>query len=304
MHPYISIIVPVYNAEAYLHRCMESVTTQTHKSVEIICVNDASSDASSEILHQYAARDRRIKVIDLPHNVGESAARNIGISEACGEYIGSVDNDDAIDQTFFELLYREAVESNSDITKGNCIEILSNTGERVLRYINNFVRCNKFYFSHQWWTAIYRRTLIQDNNIVFPETLCLGGDIVFLLKALIYSNNVTTLDDIFYYHYKRDDSGDSKVLSTRKLDSLLAAHEQIFTILNDAHPSHITTEEYDAFYSGHYKNIANNVPARCEEAKDREKCVNAVKDFYYMCKNPDVLTRSKRRSMLTMRLLN
>ena len=101
----ISVIIPVYNTEKYLRRCLDSVCNQTLSDIEIICINDCSTDNSLEILREYSAKDERVKVIDFKKNKGAAVARNIGIDEAQGECLGFVDSDDFVDLDFSEKLY-------------------------------------------------------------------------------------------------------------------------------------------------------------------------------------------------------
>ena len=110
--PKVSVIIPVFNTEKYLRKCLNSVCNQTLKDIEIICVNDSSTDDSLEILKEYAAKDERIKLINFIENKGAAAARNAGIDIARGEYIGFVDCDDYIDLDFYEKLYSKAIELN------------------------------------------------------------------------------------------------------------------------------------------------------------------------------------------------
>ena len=105
----VSVIIPVYNAEKYLKKCLDSVINQTLPDIEIICVNDCSKDSSLNILKEYSLKDERIKIIDCEQNGGESVARNIGIDNASGDYLAFVDNDDVIDLDFFEKLYNRAI---------------------------------------------------------------------------------------------------------------------------------------------------------------------------------------------------
>lgn len=110
----VSIIVPVYNTEEYLQKCLDSLTNQTLKNIEIICVNDGSTDNSLKILQDNAIKDDRIKIINQ-ENKKQGAARNAGMQVATGEYIGFVDSDDYVDLHYFERLYRVARNYNSDI---------------------------------------------------------------------------------------------------------------------------------------------------------------------------------------------
>ena len=113
--PLISIIVPVYNVEAYLHQCLQSILDQTYTNLEIIVVDDGSTDHSPAICDHFAALDARVKVIHKK-NGGQSAARNIGLDTASGEYIGFVDSDDWIDNDMYETLYNLISQYGADIS--------------------------------------------------------------------------------------------------------------------------------------------------------------------------------------------
>ena len=109
----ITVIIPIYNVSKYLKNCLESVINQTYKNLEIICVNDGSTDNSLEILKEYKERDERIIIIDKK-NAGVSAARNDGIEKASGEYLFCVDGDDYIDEDFFEKFYNRIYKSRKN----------------------------------------------------------------------------------------------------------------------------------------------------------------------------------------------
>ena len=112
--PIISIIVPVYNVESYLERCINSILNQTFKNFELILVDDGSTDKSGEICDSFAGYDKRIRVIHKK-NGGLSSARNVGLDVSIGKYIGFVDSDDWIDEFMYEKLYRNMIKTKSDI---------------------------------------------------------------------------------------------------------------------------------------------------------------------------------------------
>ena len=118
MQPKVSIIVPTYNVEKYLAECMETIIAQTLKDIEIICVDDGSTDNSGTILDSYAAKDNRIKVIHK-ENGGYGKAMNVGLDNASGEYIGIVEPDDKIELNMYETLYLAAEKNNVDFVKGD-----------------------------------------------------------------------------------------------------------------------------------------------------------------------------------------
>ena len=230
----ISVIIPVYNAQNYLKRCLDSVYNQTLKDIEIICIDDCSTDNSLNILNGYAKNDERIKVIACKTNGGESVARNIGIDNATGEYIAFLDNDDFIDLNFYEKLYSKAIETNSDIVKGE-VCIYDYNGNKSYGSLNQEIRQNnsKLFFAYNWWTAIYKTKLVKDNNIRLLEGYPLGADVLFLNEAILKCNKLELVDDVFYHYIRREDSGDSKVLSLKKIKSVMDIHEKIVDNINE-----------------------------------------------------------------------
>ena len=224
----ISVIIPVYNAHDYLARCLDSVCNQTLKDIEIIAVDDCSTDDSLEILNEYAAKYPQLKVITHKKNGGESRARNTGLDNANGEYLAFVDNDDMLDLDFYEKLYNKAKQENADIAKGE-VRIIEYDKTESFGQLNKKIRehNNKFYFAYHWWTGIYKTAVIKENNIRLPEGYPLGGDILFLDEVVIKANKIALVDDAFYHYYRREDSGDSKVLSFEKIKSAATIFEMI-----------------------------------------------------------------------------
>lgn len=201
----VSVIIPVYNVEKYLRKCLDSVCAQTLEDIEIICVNDCSPDDSIEILKEYASKDNRIKIIDFKENRGVAVARNEAIKIATGEYIGFVDSDDWIDLDFYEKLYKKAKEDNVDLVIGNLLK--NNQGKNsFLHNMANRVKQNKIYFSGLFWLGIYSTKLIRENNLSFTEGLKYGEDRLFPILAAYYANKISVVDNAYYYYFTRDDS--------------------------------------------------------------------------------------------------
>lgn len=173
----ISILIPVYNVEKYLKECLESVINQTLNDIEIICLNDGSTDLSPNILEEYAKRDSRIRVIHK-NNTGYGDTMNIGLFEAKGEYIGIVESDDFIEADMYQELYQIAKENNLDFVKSNYWEY-TNSNRKMQTGLNNCI-CNEVFSQHEnmnkfttprsIWSAIYKRTFLLDNSISFLPT--------------------------------------------------------------------------------------------------------------------------------------
>jgi glycosyltransferase involved in cell wall biosynthesis len=295
----VSVIIPVWNAEPYLRRCLDSVINQTLRDIEIICVNDGSTDGSLEILNEYAARDSRMRVVSLAKNSGESVARNTGLAMVRGEYTGFVDNDDAVDLDFYEKLYDKAKETDADIVKGSRLQI-DYDGKINEININKLVSKNKAYFFSQWWTAIYKTSLIKNNNITFPNDIIVGGDSVFQVNAVIYANTVEIINNIFYHYYRRKDSGNAQVLIPEKVFSYIRAMISIIKLINSLYKIIISEEQYDIIFSNCFLLCIHIIlrPVILDiEIKDfRSVCANLLLEIYYLSKRPENIDKNFRNS--------
>jgi glycosyltransferase involved in cell wall biosynthesis len=229
----ISVIVPVYNVEPYLCRCLDSLVNQTLRDIEIICINDSSPDGSLSILKKYAKKDNRIKIIDFKKNQGVSIARNSGMKAAKGEYIGFCDPDDYVDLNFYEKLYNLAKNKNADITKavlktmeiGTNIERIENINKRILKH--------KGYFTSQFTTAIYKKEMLKKCKIKFPFGKITGQDLCFSTHAVIAAKSVYVLNNVFY-HYIRRDSSSSGTFNSQKMYSVLRCCSIVLNLINKA----------------------------------------------------------------------
>ena len=188
MIPELSIIIPVCNVDSYLADCLDSALRQSFQNVEIICINDGSTDGSLEILRKYEKQDSRVKVIDKP-NAGYGAAMNDGLDAATGTYIGILESDDYVCEHAWTKLLELASQNNLDVAKGcylqfsNAEESFLNVMEQVARHCpaslpsipvdtvfnpKDYQRC--FWTNPSIWTAIYKREFLVANNIRFNET--------------------------------------------------------------------------------------------------------------------------------------
>lgn len=210
----LSIIVPVYNVEKYLPKCLESLIKQTLKDIEIICVNDGSIDNSLAILKEFASRDSRIRIIDNQHQ-GVAKTRNTGIEQSTGEYIGFVDSDDYIDIDFFEKLYNSATKSNSDIAIASILKHKNffniynakYTKEEIAITIQDKIKLceDKKHFFFYAWNKIYHSGFIKENNIKFSEGQ-IYEDVMFAIKALYYSNKIISVYGTKYHYIEHENS--------------------------------------------------------------------------------------------------
>ena len=236
--PRISVIIPVYNTEPYLHTCLDSICNQTLRDIEIICINDCSPDKSLKILQEYALKDNRIKIIDFDENKGAATARNEGIKIAKGEYISFVDSDDYIDTEFLSKLYALSDNNNTEIIKGGDLQVILNNNIEVWKQ-NNLIKSNKFHFWAQFTTAIYNNNFLIRNNIKFLDKLNICEDIGFVLQAITAATNIKIEDSAIYYYRKRKNSLDSREYTTEKI---LNFEKYVHWVLDFIEEKNITIE--------------------------------------------------------------
>ncbi len=243
--PKVSVIIPVYNTEKYIRKCLDSVCNQTLSDIEIICVNDCSPDNSLEILKEYAQKDNRIKIIDFKENKGAAVARNKGIDEATGEFVGFVDSDDFIDLDFYEKLYVKAVKGGAEVVKGSDMKILHQDGHAEIDLQNEKIKKNKINFWCQYTTAIYKREFILKNDIKFPMGLLVGEDPVFAIKTAFLCNKIDIINDAQYYYARRENSLNSEYWNIDKVDSYI---EYINIVTSFALNQDLSDNDYRIFF--------------------------------------------------------
>ena len=250
-NPKVSIIVPVYNAEKYLERCVNSLRNQTLKDVEIILVDDSSTDSSLEICNQMAKEDLRIKVI---HKVNEGAgfARNAALGIANGEYIGFVDSDDFVELNMFETLYDKAVLYSSDLVlsgvlfvdgnmfseKGECIrktyfdkdvhfdtkETLEKLRMGIIGSLPEDADDSKYGMSI--WKNLFKLEIIKNNNIVFKsEREIYSEDALFMIDYISCISKATGINEAFYNYCRNEDSISKSYKKDRFEKSLVFVNE-------------------------------------------------------------------------------
>ena len=202
----ISIIVPIYNSEKYLAECIESITKQTYKNIELILINDGSADNSQEICEEYAKKDNRIIVINQS-NSGVSASRNKGIEMAKGDYILFIDSDDIIDKRYVEIL--TIFNPNNKYSLNICkiedfqIEVKDKTINEYSKKIlekNDFIKLYKMSLMNSCCGKLYNKKLITNNGIYFDETISLGEDVLFNLEYFKHTDIITVFDLKLYYY--------------------------------------------------------------------------------------------------------
>jgi glycosyltransferase involved in cell wall biosynthesis len=237
--PRVSIVIPVYNVEQYLRECLDSVINQTLKEIEIICVNDGSTDSSPEILKEYAEKDNRIKVISKP-NSGYGHTMNVGIDAATGEYLGIVESDDYVKLDMYETLYNIAKTKDVEIVKADFYRFTEENGKLNLTYnrlagkyegyygkiINPQQDTTVFRFIMNTWSGIYEREFIEKYNIRHNETPGASyQDNGFWFQTFCFANRLYFVNKPFYMN--RRDNPNSSVHSKEKVFCMCDEYDYI-----------------------------------------------------------------------------
>lgn len=233
MTPKISIIVPVYNTEPYIARCLDSILSQSFTDFELLLIDDGSTDGSTAICDSYATKDNRVRVFHK-ENGGVSSARNLGLDEAKGEWITFVDSDDWVEQGYFCdvvgneacLVYRHRI--FSDGTFDSILPKGLYKGQEFIDFFEENTYTNLFRMSN---AMFFRRDVLQDSNIRFVEQLRFGEDRIFALQYYAHCTSVCVLDKAYYIYNRSEDWGRKYVISFSEaelfVDYFMKAYRQL-----------------------------------------------------------------------------
>lgn len=223
----VSVILPVYNVEDYLEQCLDSICQQTLNDIEILCIDDGSTDDSRAILQKYACKDSRIHLI-LQNNKGAGAARNVGLTVAKGKYLSFLDADDFFEKDFLNLLYQKAEKTEADIVVCSAFEYDSK--EKTAKKMSHSLKVtnlpDKDIFSYKdmpdyifnsfqnWaWNKLFRTEFVQKHNIKFQEIMR-TNDLFFTCKALVMAERISIVADTLIY-YRVNHGGNCQTTNNR-----------------------------------------------------------------------------------------
>ncbi|MBR1939314.1 glycosyltransferase family 2 protein [Candidatus Saccharibacteria bacterium] len=245
----ISVLVPIYNVEEYLPECLDSLIVQTLKELEIICINDGSTDSCPDILKEYAEKDSRIVIINKK-NSGYGDSMNKGLKKATGEYIGIVESDDFMSADGFEKMYRLAEKHKVEVVKSNFYEYFTDKYDDVAKRnlfrkedVNRVVDPRKdravIYEQPSIWSAIYRRDFLEKNDIKFlPSPGASYQDAGFNFKVWACARKAYFTDEAFL-HYRQDNPS-SSMKSSGKIFAVKNEYDEVESYLKN----HNLYEEY------------------------------------------------------------
>lgn len=290
----VSVVVPVYNVGNYLRECLDSIRVQTLKELEIICVDDGSTDSSAQILDEYAKKDDRFRIVHKV-NEGYGKAMNVGISMAASPYVGIVESDDWIEPHMYETLYRLMEERQADVVKADYYEFYEgDEGTRIERYVpcisesrlghylpfdrERFGRLlglydtvfdirdheEAFLFEKYTWSGLYRRKFLKENSILHNESPGASyQDNGFWFQTMVKAERISFTGQAFY-HY-RIDNLNSSIHSREKVFAVCDEYDFVNGILE-------TMEDGDRFFkwSGYFKIVdcIDNITRVADEYKE------------------------------------
>jgi len=235
MQDKISVIIPIYNVEKYLHRCVDSVLSQTYTNMEIILVNDGSPDNCPQICDDYALKDKRVQVIHQK-NAGVSAARNAGLNLAQGEWVTFIDSDDWVDPYMYEKMLQAAIETKKTIVFCNFNFYFSETNQKkhMQSELPEIIEKNQSiayaldpyyrFFCGGVCCVLFHRSLFGNENgssIRFDSSIHVEEDVLVLTQTLNKADGVAYVFDALYYYFQREGSA-SKSMNEKKLTALTA----------------------------------------------------------------------------------
>ena len=256
--PKVSVVLPIYNVEKYLPKCIESVIAQTLKDIEIICINDCSNDNSENIIREYMKKDDRIKIIHNEKNIGVGFSRNIGVDCSNGEYISFIDSDDFIENDYLENLYSTAIKYDADIVFTNNIYTVNEVKGYIKPYYHNRLEKWKKDFEDKCfegksnfnvsttekentpeyplvavWNKLYKKSFILNNNLKFQNYI-VSEDSEFFYKYLVYNPNMYYNNKAKYYYVQRKSSAVHSIEKDEKtVSDALSVFRNIFNFYKE-----------------------------------------------------------------------
>jgi len=215
----VSVVIPTYNQARYINSCLCSVSNQTYKNIEIICVDDGSTDETGGILDNWAKLDHRVRVVHLAKE-GVSISRNVGINESTGDYIMFVDSDDYLERNIVERLYMAIVKNKTDMSICGYYECLPNKKNRHSFIPNGVYKCQEYlgYFIKNPFNSyfggpickLFNKEILDHPDVEYESGEMLGEDFVFNARTLRYIETIAVIDECLYYFRRYSEGSLSK----------------------------------------------------------------------------------------------
>jgi glycosyltransferase involved in cell wall biosynthesis len=316
----VSVIIPIYNVEKYVGKCLDSVVNQTLKNIEIICVNDGSTDNSLRILEEYSQKDRRINIINKK-NKGASWARKTGLNAAKGEFIAFVDSDDWVESDTFEKMYENAIQNNSDLVMLNFRFYDETKNEysdwpdyNIAKYFDENVDFNNFVFdhnsikihllnlSHTAWSKLYRSEFLSKYDDFYLEmAISLGEDVPFHVQVLLRANRISFCNyKLYNYRTSNLNSICNLSVNNEKIFDIFKAIDTVENILVENSKMDVFRYEFftfiivqsiqwfnecDMYLKNDFFNCMKKYFSKIDYDEDKIKCSSFYKNNYQNISN-------------------
>lgn len=278
----VTVVVPVYNVEKFLERCIKSIINQTYTNIEIILVNDGSTDGSLDICYKMSKQDKRIQVI-TQENQGLSEARNAGIRNANGKYICFIDSDDFIHKDYIKLLVESLINNDADISVCDFYYIDENNNmwprkeKKCATYSNieaiRDILCGEQNTEVMTWNKLYKLSLFKENNIYFPKGK-LHEDNFTTYKLYYYAKKISLISDRLYYYMQRANSIMGSKFNLGRLD-IYEAIKEAKTFFKERQIN--LDDELEAYEAIIKIYILDNMIRSDFHGKEKEELVNEFK---------------------------
>lgn len=299
MQDLISIIVPIYNVEKYLDKCLQSITSQTYKNLQIILINDGSTDSSLRICENFALNDERICIVNQ-ESKGVSEARNTGIREAKGAYITFIDSDDVVESTYIQYLY-DIIKENNDISVCKMKEIygdgdddINKDGEEsVIKQLNSKeaieIMLYQREFDNSLWGKMYKKELFSD--VVFPKGK-LYEDMAVIYDIFLKTDKIIFGSKINYYYRVRQNSIMTTEFSSEKME-LINFTERMVKNVSEKFPDLYMAAIRRYVYSN-FRLLGEAIRCKGNNSKEENILINNIKRYSkIVLKNPNADKKDK-----------
>lgn len=298
----LSIIIPVYNSEIYLEKCIQSLINQTMKELEFIFVNDGSTDKSVDILKKYQKKDKRIKILDK-ENGGQGSARNLGLSIATGEYIAFLDSDDYIKENMYETLYKRAKKDDLDIVICNyyltypdkIVEAKNNITNQSEKKIT---RNEYITLSPSPWNKIIKREYLENQNFKFPEGI-IYEDFASIPILALGNPKIIYINKCLYYYVQSNSSTTRNKEYKSKYENIFDAVKYLYNNMIDKG----NDQELEYLLTYHFLYLASLNFFTYKKYKHIDRIANEMKNYFpNWQKNELVLKKFNKKEIIFMKL--
>ncbi len=305
----LSVIVPIYNAHDTIHRCLDSILQEQQIKLEVICVNDESTDDSLSICQEYQKRDNRVVIVDKK-NGGVASARNSGLEIARGKYITFVDQDDWVEKDAYFKLIKKGLEENADmvvfnyskdyeqkiqpmINRGVISENIAST-EELIKYA--FFREEYRGFAAFVWNKLFKKELLNRSDIMFEDTLRRGDDVLFYTRVAVCEPKTVYMNEHFYHYVQRSDSITHTLTkeNLERLSEILIGYERAINVIEERFEFLASVSYMKCFYVYHAYNLYKI--AQKENIEDKKAMLKKAMKKYlaeYKKQNKDYIERIK-----------